>query len=228
MGLVGCVKQKRHHAAPARDLYVSQLFRSRRTYVEASCDRWYVLSALHGLVTADTVLEPYDKTLNGASVAAKRAWAAMVVAQLEAEVDVPRTTFELHAGAQYADFGLVDGLRHRGATVVIPTAHLAIGEQLAFYKHRGRIRRTARPAAGAYEPIAGHLTNTAALTQDLTFAQIEELLGRSLPASARRHRAWWSNATGAQTPSSAWMSAGWLVDTVDLAGGHVRFRRSDR
>jgi hypothetical protein len=41
------VKKKEDHELPARDLYVSPLFRGRREYVERSCDRWFILSALH-------------------------------------------------------------------------------------------------------------------------------------------------------------------------------------
>lgn len=60
VGLVGCVKSKRGTAAPARDLYTSALFRGRRRYVELTCDRWFILSARHGLVEPEEILEPYD------------------------------------------------------------------------------------------------------------------------------------------------------------------------
>jgi hypothetical protein len=50
-------------AAPAGDLYVSSLFMGRRRFVEASCDRWFILSALHGGVDPDEVIEPYDESL---------------------------------------------------------------------------------------------------------------------------------------------------------------------
>src|SRR5664280_3570422 len=33
---------------------------ARRTYVERSCDEWWILPALHGLVHPDEVLEPYE------------------------------------------------------------------------------------------------------------------------------------------------------------------------
>lgn len=84
VGLVGCVKTKRHHEAPARDLYVSQLFRGRRSYVEATCDRWFILSAKHGLVSPQEALEPYDETLNEKSADAKRIWSAAVLPCLSA------------------------------------------------------------------------------------------------------------------------------------------------
>jgi hypothetical protein len=42
--------------------------------------------------------------------------------------------FEIHAGAEYREFGLLDGLRDRGCLVEIPTERMRIGEQLRFYK----------------------------------------------------------------------------------------------
>ena len=60
IGLVGCVKKKGPVAAPAEELYVSPLFVGRRRFVESTCDRWFILSALHGLVDPHEVIEPYD------------------------------------------------------------------------------------------------------------------------------------------------------------------------
>uniref|UniRef100_UPI0038B36EF6 DUF6884 domain-containing protein n=1 Tax=Agromyces humi TaxID=1766800 RepID=UPI0038B36EF6 len=48
IGLVGCAAQKLRRPAPARDLYVSQLFRKSSAYVEWNCDAWFILSAKHG------------------------------------------------------------------------------------------------------------------------------------------------------------------------------------
>jgi hypothetical protein len=143
VGLVGCVKQKLHHPATAADLYVSPLFRGRLRYVERTCERWFILSALHGLVRPDALLEPYDVTLNDASQAQRRAWADMVLRQLDAELEsCAELTFEIHAGANYADFGLVAGLRARDATVVRPTSGLSMGRQLAFYADADRATTT--------------------------------------------------------------------------------------
>jgi hypothetical protein len=134
IGLVGCVKRKHATPAPAADLYISTLFAGRRRAVEATCDRWYVLSAAHGLVAPDQLLEPYDVTLNAASRAERRRWSAGVLADLQRAVGpLAAHTFEVHAGASYCDFGLVDGLRQAGATVELPTAGLPIGRQLHYY-----------------------------------------------------------------------------------------------
>jgi len=152
VGLVGCVKKKLDHSAPAADLYVSPLFRGRCAYVERTCERWFILSALHGLVRADASLEPYDVALSDASQTERRVWARKVLGQLDAELgSCAGLAFEIHAGANYADFGLVQGLKERGAAVERPVAGLRVGEQLAFYAAAG----IAAAAASASRVSAG-------------------------------------------------------------------------
>jgi len=137
IGLVGCVKQKATTQLAAQDLYTSALFMGRRGWVEQTCERWFVLSALHGLVEPDQVIEPYDETLIGAGVAAKRAFARDLLEQLEEKLGtLKRYVFEIHAGNDYTAFGLADGLVAAGAVVENPAQGLGIGKQLAFYKGR--------------------------------------------------------------------------------------------
>jgi hypothetical protein len=229
--------------ALARDLYVSQLFRGRRSYVEATCDRWFILSAKHGLVSPQEALEPYDETLNEKSAEAKRLWSAAVLAQLTSAVEIVGTTFEVHAGSQYRNFGLVEELRRRGANVEVPAEHLSQGQQLAFYRRSAPATDEDQLSAliahtevsygvrvrGSYAPLADHLSGLSSSTEQLSFAQLERILGRPLPASARRHRAWWANnSEGTHSHARSWMGVGWLVDTVDLNSGTVRLRRGPR
>jgi len=136
VGLVSCTKRKLDHAAPARELYAtSALFSGARCYVERTCDRWFVLSAKHGLVRPEQVLEPYDQTLNDASLAERRAWSERVLAQLRAELGELRgITFQVHAGGTYLDFGLKHGLLAEGAFVEEPLDRLSLGRRLSFYK----------------------------------------------------------------------------------------------
>jgi DNA-binding transcriptional regulator YiaG len=56
----------------------------------------------------------------------------------------------------------------------------------------------------------------------LTFDELEEIIGASLPRSARTSRAWWANTPTAQ--SEAWLTSGWLIDHVNFASGQVTFR----
>ncbi len=140
IGLVGCVKQKQTGRALARELYTSPLFRGRRGFVEDSSGRWYILSARHGLVDPSQVLDPYDESLTDASTSRRRAWARQVLDALDTVVtDHSLVTYEVHAGANYRDFGLIAGLQARGAAVEVPTAGLTQGEQLRFYADQSRI-----------------------------------------------------------------------------------------
>jgi len=141
IGLIGCVKSKLPYASKAADLYTSPLFRGRRRFVEESCERWFILSAEHGLVEPNWVLAPYNKTLTHASVSARRAWAQGVLSDLETKLGtLSDLTFELHAGAAYLNHGLVSGLLDRGGHVDNPTAGLPLGTQLAFYRERRQWR----------------------------------------------------------------------------------------
>lgn len=134
VGLVGCVKSKAQSARPAHDLYLSPLFTGRRKYVEASCSEWWVLSALHGLVHTDEVLEPYDMTLSTVGIATCREWSRRVLASVDERVRLRAgDVVEIHAGSRYRDYGVVEGLVKRGVEVVIPTFGMPLGQQLAFY-----------------------------------------------------------------------------------------------
>ena len=135
IGLVGCVKKKTVVPRTAKDLYLSALFLGRRSYVERSCGEWWILSAKHGLVHPDEVLAPYDVTLKDASRPARKDWSEQLLSTIGKRIrPEPGDVFEIHAGAEYREFGLLDGLRDRGCVVEIPTERMRIGEQLRFYK----------------------------------------------------------------------------------------------
>lgn len=235
VGLVGCVKSKRSSPAAAQDLYTSTLFRGRRAFVERSCRAWYVLSAEHGLVEPDRVLAPYDKTLSGAARDEKRRWSERVLVQIDdLGLDLGSTTFEVHAGAEYREFGLVAGLQRRGARVEVPAAHLSQGQQLAFYGDSAPLPRSSlsptprsdTPQRGSYAPLSDYLASVETDEARIAFTSLERVLGRPLPASARKHRAWWANdSTGTHSHARAWAGVGWNVDFVDLNAGVVQFRK---
>jgi hypothetical protein len=78
-------------------------------------------------------------------------------------------------------------------------------------------------ADGKYGPLGDYLAGCADSQVRMTFAQIEELVGR-LPDSAHRHRAWWGN-NDATVAAKAWLSAGWHVESVNQSAGEVVFGR---
>ena len=63
VALVACSAAKLTEPAPAKDLYQGQLFRLARAWAERFAARWYVLSALHGVLDPSRVIEPYDLSM---------------------------------------------------------------------------------------------------------------------------------------------------------------------
>lgn len=131
--LVSCTKSKLPHTAEARDLYVSPRFKYARTIAEHEGDRWYVLSAAHGLLSPGETVAPYELTLRDMSASERRCWADRVAADLLRVTDVDDELVFL-AGALYRD-DLIARLRKRGYTrFANPLQGLRQGEQLAWLK----------------------------------------------------------------------------------------------
>ncbi|MEX2551955.1 MAG: DUF6884 domain-containing protein [Actinomycetota bacterium] len=80
-----------------------------------------------------------------------------------------------------------------------------------------------------YQHLAAWLEGrpTADSEAELSFRQIEELIGRALPASARLHQAWWANSES-HSQAKTWLEAGWTVSSFDMEWERVVFVRARR
>ena len=81
--------------------------------------------------------------------------------------------------------------------------------------------------AGKYQLLHKYLRDRYADRIVLTFAQIEDLLGFTLPEPARRLREWWDDEGPGSKPSAqseAWTLAS-RTATVNLAASCVLFER---
>ena len=82
---------------------------------------------------------------------------------------------------------------------------------------------------GKYDSLHSFLQAAPSHLEELTlsFGQIEQILGTSLPVSAYQHQAWWSNpSTSAQHPyAQSWLTAGWRVAGLNQREAWVRFQR---
>ncbi len=81
---------------------------------------------------------------------------------------------------------------------------------------------------GAYKSLYQDLENRYANTVVLTFAEIEDLLGFTLPDSARVHQEWWANNDPNDTPpphSRSWTLAS-RTATPNLHAQTVVFERA--
>lgn len=77
-----------------------------------------------------------------------------------------------------------------------------------------------------YRGLADHLDHTLGAREIMSFAEIEQTLGFSLPKSARRHAAWWANTGGGHVHAQAWLKPGWKTSRVDMAKETVMFVRN--
>ena len=77
-----------------------------------------------------------------------------------------------------------------------------------------------------YYPLFEHLQKCNEEETTLTFAKIEAEIDNTLPASAFSKKNWWSNRdSDSALQAKAWVSAGYHVETVDLAKQTVTFRK---
>lgn len=128
--LVACCGRKLPGPAAAKDLYQSALFLKSRRYAEQHGDRWLILSARHGVVDPETIVEPYDETLSRMPAASRREWSANVARQLDG---LRRDRLIVLAGDAYCGWT-------EGFDVDRPMRGLGIGRQLKFLDDSADVR----------------------------------------------------------------------------------------
>ena len=116
--LVSCGKQKLDHSAQGKDLYISRRFRAARKFAETFGSNWFILSAKHGLVAPDQILDPYDQDLNLLTSCEKSLWVETIVAGLLKYNLLPKQLVVLATGV-YGDL-LRECLKREGFSVIYP------------------------------------------------------------------------------------------------------------
>lgn len=76
-----------------------------------------------------------------------------------------------------------------------------------------------------YQPLQEYLekNNTAEIT--LTFTEIEEIIGNTLPDSARTKRQWWGNRNKGALQAISWIKAGYNVTKINLEEKKITFSK---
>lgn len=80
---------------------------------------------------------------------------------------------------------------------------------------------------GKYDPLERHLRRQTCAALELTFAEIERLVGSFLPGSASRPQ-WWANESGphrTHVQCEVWLRAGFSASLL-VGKERVRFVRS--
>jgi hypothetical protein len=79
-----------------------------------------------------------------------------------------------------------------------------------------------------YDPLSAFLQRQPSDkdTFRMSFQRLEEIIGGSLPASARYDRTWWGNTVNqTRVQAHAWLNAVWKVQSVDFGREVVVFVR---
>jgi hypothetical protein len=135
LALISCTKSKASQACAVAELYQpSTFFRLAYEFAGLHATSRLILSAKHGVVRPDQVIEPYEQTLVGASREERRRWAGMVHKQLldSPEYQGAKTLLWL-AGENYRS-ELLPLLGADGKRTAIPLAGLAQGKQLSWLR----------------------------------------------------------------------------------------------
>lgn len=154
--LVACVGQKLPHAARAGHLYQSDWFRKARAYAMLQGGRWFILSALHGLVAPSRLIEPYNVTLADLGAAERRAWGERVSAQLAEQIG-PRTPVVILAGRLYRD----PLAAWAGSRASVPMQGMGIGQQKAWLARQIREAREREASAAQLDLFHDWLSSNA-------------------------------------------------------------------
>jgi hypothetical protein len=125
--LVSCSSGKESQAAPAEELYNSDLFKKQLEYAKklTSPSDIYIISAKYHLVPLRTEIEPYNKTLKEMPAPEREKWAEVVLKQLQQKgYNLDKDKFVILAGNAYRQY-----LEPHMKNVEVPFSGLRIGQQ---------------------------------------------------------------------------------------------------
>ena len=78
-----------------------------------------------------------------------------------------------------------------------------------------------------YEKLAQHLNGLDVEMVNLTFDEIEKILGEPLPGAAMK-RAWWANSASNNHALNGWLDAGWQTANVNMDDHILDFIKVDQ
>lgn len=126
--LISCCSKKAKDRCPAKDLYISPLFKKSLAYARTltSADKIFILSAKHHLLSLTKEISSYDITLNTMSIQERKKWARIVNCQIEGILKKYQTDdIIVLAGENYREF-----LDFKGRPVNVPLKGMRIGQML--------------------------------------------------------------------------------------------------
>lgn len=112
VGLLSCTSMKQSHRCKASEMYQkSPRFALAYQYAKKTCEVVYILSAKYGLIHENTIIEPYNETLNEKTDRERMNWAQNVLFDLKKVQSLKDDEFLIIAGMKYCQF-LLPAIHH--------------------------------------------------------------------------------------------------------------------
>lgn len=131
--LVGDTKSQRKGRALAELLFTSNLFKHSRAYAERHSDRWYILSAKHGLLKPTDLIDPYSLSIRDHRPDDRFLLAQRILQTFLRERITTNDTITMLANTHYCEV-LVPVFEGRGFTSIRPFQNKNAVEQIQWLK----------------------------------------------------------------------------------------------
>lgn len=233
------VWDKNPNAGPqkAKDIYTGIFAVACQRYAASFYDHWVILSAKHGFLCPNDVIpesynvsfiKPSDETISNEELrnqARKKEllnFNEITVLGGKHYVDRAMKVFD-----QGQSFNLpLSDCKGIGYMLQKLTNALEANTSITSFEKQGDTDTVddSDKTIGKYSPLYHSLRMKDEDSIELSIEQIESILGFKLPASAFKHRAWWSNDI-THSQAKAWLYADWEVDQVSLTS--ITFRKID-
>ncbi len=129
IALISCTKSKRTTPSPAALLYTSPLFNKSLLYARSIARRTYILSAKHGLLNLDDIIDPYELSIKALSTRERAEWALKVGDRLQ-QVVTAKDTVHLLAGSDYYN-PLTERFKKTRCSLLSPLQGLSLGSRVS-------------------------------------------------------------------------------------------------
>jgi hypothetical protein len=131
VAIIPCTSQKADEPGPAKEVWIGTHFQLTLMHVEEWYDKIYIMSFKYGLITPDTVIEPYDLNIHFEPAPVRMRWKRMVMGQIVDVCEEQEKPFVvgLYVGKDDQPW-LMKAFGGRGASrVLIPWAGKGTGQR---------------------------------------------------------------------------------------------------
>jgi hypothetical protein len=222
----------------AKDIYTGVFSVACQRYATSFYDHWVILSAKHGfLYPNDVIPETYNVSFIKPSDETVSIEELRNHARTKGLLEFKEIT--VLGGKHYVDRAMK--VFDQGQSFILPlsdckgigymlqklTNALGANTSITSLEKQSVTDEVNDPdkRIGKYAPLYHSLRTMEEDFTELSIELIESILGFKLPASAFKHRAWWSNDI-THSQAKAWLYADWEVDHVSLTS--ITFRKIDK